>query len=120
MSITLDSIRSAADARYGSYDIELTDDTTVKLLNPLRLSKANRDELTAIQAELDVDTDDAEAVAALDQVAVFQRMIRVVAETPKQADALLGAVGDDLAILAEIVRGYSKGTQQGEASASAA
>jgi hypothetical protein len=47
-------------------------------------------------------------------------MIRTVAETPAQADALLDAVGDDLAVLAEIVSGYGKGTQQGEASASAA
>ena len=60
--------------------------------------------------------DDAEDV---DQVDLFERAIRVVAETKGQADKLLKLVDRDLAILAEIFSGYGDNTQVGEASASA-
>lgn len=119
MSITLDSIRAAAEAKYGSYDIALTDDTTVNLLNPLRLPKERRDELTALQKEL-TEASEAEDAASVDQFAIFARMVNTVAKSPAQAEALLAAIDGDLAVLAEIVRGYGKSTQQGEASASAA
>lgn len=117
MSITLDSIRAAADAKYGSFDIELTDGSVTKLLNPLRLHEDARAELKVVSGLLANSTEDTESV---DQVDLFQRAIRCVAETPAQAEALLTAVGRDLAILAEIFAGYGEGTQAGEASASAA
>lgn len=116
MTVTLDSIRAAADAKYGSFDIELADGTIARLLNPLRLTAEARAELKAVQGALgSSDEDDAEDV---DQAEVFERAIRCVAQTPAQADALLNAVGRDLAILAEIFAGYGEGTQAGEASAS--
>lgn len=120
MSVTLDSIRAAAEAKYGSYPIDLGDAGTLRLQNPLRLPKHRRDELAAIQGELDVDKDDAAAVAAIDQADIFSRMIRTVADNQGLADVMLSQIGDDLAVLAEIVSEYSKGTQVGEASASAA
>ncbi len=119
--VTLDSIRAAAEAKYGSHDIALSETETVRLLNPLRLSKEKRAELTALQAELSgVDTEDAEAVADLDQVDIFERMIRCVAENARLGEKLVEVIGGDLAILAEVIGGYSEGTQVGEASASAA
>lgn len=121
MSYTLDDIRAAADKKYGSYDINLGDGATVRLLNPLRLHADKRAELSALQTELKgVDTEGDEAVADVDQADVFRRMIRTVADVPALAERLIELVGDDLGVLATIVSDYGKGTQQGEASASAA
>lgn len=108
-SFTLDDIRAAAEAKYGAMEIDLGDDV-VRLVNPLRLSKAKRDELTAINDRLEEE--------GVDQEAVFHDAIRLVAETPGQATKLLKAVGSDLAILAEVFENYGKTTQVGEASAS--
>lgn len=111
---TLDSIRDAAETKYSSTDIELKDGTEVKLLNPLRLSKAKRKKLMNIQSELDSDDDE----DAKDQEDVMADAIILVAEDEKLAKALLAEVGDDMAILAEIFSLYTGDAQVGEASAS--
>ncbi|SNS50439.1 phage tail assembly protein [Actinacidiphila glaucinigra] len=108
-SFSLDDIRAAAERKYGSTDIEFGGET-VRLLNPLRLSKARRDELLAIQDQLGKDE--------ADQAAVMAEAIRCVAESAGAAEKLLKEVGDDLAILAEIFGHYGSSTQAGEASAS--
>ncbi|MEV5136247.1 phage tail assembly protein [Streptomyces syringium] len=108
-SYSLDDIRTAAEAKYGSTDIELGDET-IRLLNPLRLPKATRKELTQLQ--------DLMAGEDADQEELLSEAIRLVAEHPKAADKLLTAVNGDLAVLAEIFDHYGKGTQVGEASAS--
>jgi len=114
MSMSLDAIRQAADAKYGSFDIDLPDGTVSKLLNPLRLSEAARTELMNVQSELSSDD------ASVSQVEVFERAITIVCATEGQAERLLSFVGGDLALLAEIFSNYGNGTQVGEASASAA
>lgn len=116
-TISLDSIRQAADAKYGSYDIELPDGTVAKLLNPMRLSETARKALMSIGTDLTETSDDDSETS---QVEVFERVITLVCETPAQAKKLLAAVNHDLAMLAEIFSGYGSGTQMGEASASAA
>ncbi|MFH8414356.1 phage tail assembly protein [Streptomyces collinus] len=108
--ITLDSIRKAAEAKYGSTDIELGDGFTARLLNPLRLAKEKRAELLKIQDKLNGDD--------VDQEQVLADAIRLVAENEKAADKLLKEIGSDLAVLAQIFETYSNGTQVGEASAS--
>jgi hypothetical protein len=113
-TITLDSIREAAEAKYGSTDIQIGDEV-VRLLNPLRLTKEKRQRLVETQKQL--DTDPATA-AEVDQEALLSESIRIVAAGPQQAQLLLDAVGGDLAVLAEIFAAYSKGAQVGEASAS--
>ncbi|MEU7643354.1 phage tail assembly protein [Streptomyces huasconensis] len=110
-SYSLDDIRTAADAKYGSTDIKL-DDETIRLLNPLRLPKATRKELTELQDLM--GSEDA------DQEELLSEAIRLVAEHPKAAGKLLTAIGGDLAVLAEIFDAYGRGAQVGEASASAA
>ncbi|MER6314623.1 phage tail assembly protein [Streptomyces sp. NPDC001581] len=110
-SYSLDAIRAAAEARYGSTDIELDGDT-VRLLNPLRLRKEKRAELTQLQDHM--SGEDA------DQEELLSQAIRLVAEHPKAADKLLTEINGDLAVLAEIFDAYGRGTQAGEASASAA
>ncbi|MGC4928079.1 phage tail assembly protein [Streptomyces sp. DT117] len=106
---SLDSIRDAAEARYGSTNIEVGD-KTVRLLNPLRLSKEKRTALSSLQ--------DSMGGEGADQEALLADAIRLVAESDGRADLLLKAVDGDLAVMAEIFDAYGKGTQVGEASAS--
>jgi len=115
-AVTLDSIRQAADAKYGSYDIELPDGSVTRLVNPLRLGDKARAELKVVQKNLSESSD---ADNDLDQVDLFEEAITVVAETKGQATRLLKLVNRDLALLAEIFSAYGENTQVGEASASA-
>lgn len=107
---TLDDIRAAAEAKFGSTDI-LVGDTTCKLVNALQLPKERRDQLMAIQHELDAEN--------ADQEAIISNAIRVIAESPHQADVLLGAIGGNLAMMVEVFNRYSSQSEVGEASASA-
>ncbi|MFE7463105.1 phage tail assembly protein [Streptomyces sp. NPDC057499] len=107
-TFTLDDIRSAADAKYGSTDIKVDDKTTVVLRNPLRLAKAERDELAGLQDKLDGDD-------GVDQGEVLADAIRLVAKDKKAAETLVDQVAGDLALLASIFETYTKGTQAGEA-----
>ena len=103
MAITLKEIRAAADKKYGSFDIELADGTEVQLLNPLRLSAESRAKLEALQDKEDADEN------------TFIETLTALAATPAQAKKLLKEVGDDLAVMAEIIESYSKETEAGEA-----
>jgi hypothetical protein len=104
----LDDIRNAAEAKYGSLEIEVGD-KTVRLLNALRLPKTKRDEIAKLQDRLKEE--------GADQEAIMRDLIRVAADTKGGADILLRAVGDDLTVLAEVLNEYGKKTQAGEASA---
>lgn len=108
-SFTLDDIRAAAEAKYGSTDIE-TSTGTCELVNPLRLPKKKRDELMTIQKRLDGED--------VDQEEVLSDAIRLVASSKKQAESLLDQIDGDLTILVEVFKNYSESTQVGEASAS--
>lgn len=112
---TLDDIREAAEKKYGSFDIELGDGE-VSLLNPLRLPKAKRDALIALQDQLDSAGEDDES--KVDEEALLDDMIGLVAATPGQAKALLKALNGDLAMKVTIFNEYGQSTQAGEASAS--
>jgi hypothetical protein len=116
-TFTLDDIREAAEAKYGSTDIQV-DDVLVRLLNPLRLTKVKRTALIAYQKDLEAkDGEDGDS-EDVDQAEVFQAILRLVAATEHQGDVLIAELGDDLALLASVFEMYSAGTQAGEASAS--
>lgn len=114
-SFTLNDIIAAADAKYGTTDIDLGEQTVV-LINALRLSDAKRAELEAVQKRMSAAEDDESENA--DQAAMLRDALRIVAKTPDQAEALIAALGEDLALLVEVFERYSKGTQAGEASPS--
>lgn len=107
---TLDNIRKAAQARYGSTDVELEDGFVVRLMNPLRLPKGKRAELQGIQDRMNAE--------GADQEEMLHEVVYLVAENEAAATRLIDAVGEDLTVLVEIFREYSEGTQAGEASAS--
>jgi hypothetical protein len=110
MTVTLDSIRQAVEAKYGSYDIEYAEGKTVRLLNAIRIDKDKRAKLMELQAALKED--------GADQVALLADCIRAVADNKARAEELLKLVGGDLAMLVELFSDYGKATQVGEASAS--
>jgi len=116
-TVTLDSIRAAVEAKYGSYDIEITEGDVCKLRNPLRLDKDERNQLRELQER--INTEPGEGEEAPDQETLLQEAIVLVAEHKPTAKKLIRAIGDDLAVLVQIFEGYSEGAQVGEASASA-
>lgn len=109
-NFTLDDIRNAAEAKYGSTDIEMADGTVVVLMNPLRLPKTKRDELTKI-GEL-LEADDA------DQAEIFADALRLAAKSKSAVEKLIEEIDGDLAVLAQVFEAYTQGAQVGEASAS--
>lgn len=112
---TLDSIREAAEAKYGSTDIPFAEGKVVRLLNPLRLEKSKRRALMSIQDRLDSDKDEDKDV---DQEEVLIDAIHLVADDDQMATDFLAEIGNDLAVLAEVFSIYTKESQAGEASAS--
>jgi hypothetical protein len=108
---TLDDIREAAERKFGSTDITVNGEV-VKLVNPIRLPKDKRSALLAKQAELDVP--EAEA-AELDQDAILTDCIRLVCESDHQANVLLAALGDDLAMKVALFEKYTGEQEAGEA-----
>lgn len=126
-TFSLDQIRAAADAKYGSLDIPLSDKPgdVVRLLNPLRMSEEQRKELQVIQNKLNdaADKDSGEdeqasedAIAA--QTELIKEMLLAVAENKQAGQKLLDALNGDLAMTMVVFEQYTEGTQLGEASAS--
>lgn len=109
-TFTLDDIRAAAEAKYGSTDIDLGEFGILSLVNPLRLPKEKREALGKIQDRLSED--------GVDQGDVMREAIRIVANDSIKAQRFLEIVGDDLGMLATVFSSYSEGAQMGEASAS--
>lgn len=103
---SLDDIKAAADAKYGSTDIDFGDKTLV-LTNALRLPEEKREILLSIQ-------DDLQAEGA-DQVALLRDALRAAATNDVVAEDFLAVVGDDLALLITVFDKYTSGTQAGEA-----
>lgn len=109
-SVTLADIQAAADRKYGPYVIDMGNGSSVTLLNALRLPQEKRVALMKLQ---DLQEEDAENIGAH-----LEEMVRLTAKTKADADRLIRAVGGDLALLAEILEGYGKASELGEASAS--
>lgn len=112
-AFTLDSLRAAADAKYASMDISLPDSDVCSLRNPLRMDKAERDELLALQERMNSEDED------VDQEALLADALLLIASNKHAARKLLDEIGGDLAVLAATFEAYTEGTQAGEASASA-
>lgn len=109
-TFSLDDIRAAADAKYGSTDIDLSNGRVCRLLNPLRMDKKNREALMAKQNELDEE--------GADQEKILSDSLKLVSENKTDAAQLLKDLGGDLAMLAIVFEKYNEGTQLGEASPS--
>lgn len=109
MKFTLDDIRDAAEKKYGATVIDV-DGQEVELVNALRLKKGDRQALVALQDKLEAE--------GADQEELLKEALRTVAKTKTQANRLIGAIGDDLAVLAEVFERYTGDSELGEASPS--
>lgn len=125
-TFSLDQIKAAADAKYGSLDIPLSEKQgdVVRLLNPLRMSEAQRTELRVIQDKLndiaaanEDGDEDAEPTedAVKEQTDLIAEMLMAVAENKAAGKKLLDALGGDLAMTMIVFEQYTEGTQAGEA-----
>ncbi len=104
-TMNLDDIRASVEQKYQSYDITVGQRVVV-LRNAIRLPSADRKALSDIQEEIKT-TDD--------HLSCMKKMLKVVIEKDADYQALVKAIGDDLAVYAEIVGEYGKRTQVGEA-----
>ena len=104
--ITLDFIRDAAEKKYGSRGVPLPGGDRVELRNPLRLSKAERDEL----GDLDIEQFD-------EPVEYFQKAFALVS-SEKGAGLLAEALGDDVTLYMALFEEYMGSVELGEASPS--
>lgn len=132
-TITLDSIREDINEKYAHTEVELGAGKVVRLTNPIRLSKAQREEFATLQKRLNdlgqAEDDEAEDGKAseldedqlAEQVDLMRTMLTTVAETPAGGKQLLAAIdglpeGDRVLAIASIVSQYQG--QQGGASPS--
>lgn len=114
---SLDEIRESANAKYGALEIEVGDKVVV-LRNVLRLPKADREKLRGLQEKIIGEkSEDGKRIPDpdVDQAELFRDVITLVCSSKSDAKVLLSAVGDDLAVLAEIFYEYNKATKVGEA-----
>lgn len=124
--ITLDFIREAAAKKFANLTIEVPGAGEVTLVNAMQLPKERRNALMASQKELSTSKEEAEAklaagevVEETDQVEQLENTLRIVVSGSDKADALIEALDGNLANLATVFELYTKGTELGEASASA-
>lgn len=106
-TLSLDSIREAADKKYGSTIVDLGSET-VELKNPLRLSKEQRERLSGLEKASDGDSDPLEYFAELYEVLAGKA----------GAEALLKALGDDIPLHMTLLSSVTEETELGEASPS--
>lgn len=122
MKLTLDDINKAADEKYESLEIEDADGQTVKLRNPLRLPKFERDALLALAKDEDNESKDEkdkdDEVDEAKTLARFKELLLIPADHKKVLEGIFEVWGDDLSIYMTVVDMYMKGVQAGEASPS--
>lgn len=106
-TLTLDDIRSAAEAKYANLTLDI-DGNEVVLRNALRLSKEERKALTDA-----VDVKDGDE--GTDLIEIFTNAFRAVASN-KGAELIAEAFGEDATLYVHLFEVYGKATELGEAS----
>lgn len=118
-TFTLDSIREAAEEKYGATKIDLGVQGVVELRNMIRLSKEERQAFKELKFVKDEDDDTENDI---DEQELFDRLADVVVllvGNPERSGALLNAIGvDRVDLLSEIVSKYMEDQSAGKASAS--
>ena len=110
---SLDNLRAAADKRYASTVIE-ADGKKFIFPNLLRMSKGARNQVTDILAKAEAYAGN-ESVDEIDeQFDMFVELVRI-AEVNGRGDELLELIGDDSAIILDIVTKWLETAQVGEA-----
>lgn len=108
MATTLADIKAAAQAKYGNYRIDITETSSVELVNPLRLRKAERKVLTSLSDRLKGEED-------VEQFDVVAEALVAAAESPAAGKRLVKELEGDVTFALEIFQRYMEETQAGEA-----
>ncbi|PPK63526.1 phage tail assembly protein [Actinokineospora auranticolor] len=114
--IGLDQIRAEARASIQDLTVGLTGGKAVCLRNALRMSKKDRETLTALGERIAVVAEAGDDEDAL--VAALADVVLLVAETKPTARALLAEIGGDLLTLTGLFRRYQEVCQLPEPSGS--
>jgi hypothetical protein len=110
-SIKLSDIQSAADKKYGDFEIHLPSGEIISFVPALRLPKEKRRTLAkAFDVETRVKGDEPD----LDLYDIYQDVFRVSVRQADAFDKLKAAVGDDPAVWEELAREFMQDTQAGE------
>lgn len=104
--LTLDSIREAAELKYGNQVLDLGGEE-ITLLNPLRLSKEKRKALSELE-QPDAEED-------VDEIDYFEKVFALVS-SEAEAKKIRAALGDDVTLYAALLEAYYQAGQVGEAS----
>ncbi len=116
---SLDQLRNDVEKKYQDFSIEIGPDHVVRFRSPMRLKKDERTELKNLFKMYQEFQDNTDDDSALDNADMMQEMLRdqlrLVAENKKSVEELLEAIGDDLAMLSELLEQYNEATQVGEA-----
>lgn len=123
-NFTLDDIRSAVEAEYASMNISL-EGGVLKLLNPLRLTAAQRAAMKEAQAALTAfskrrqaeaeSEDEAPEVSDGEQFELLANIVRTVANDASLVEDFLSSLGGDIASIATVMSLYRKTVSAGEA-----
>jgi hypothetical protein len=114
---SLDQLREDIERKYAPFSIDLGDGRTVNLRPVLRLPETDRRRFSEVARRVQdaqADGDGADLAELGDSI---RGMLRVVADPPEAADALLAALPDD-AYAVELLTRYMEATQPGEVSPS--
>ena len=109
-SIQLSDIQSAADKKFGDFEIHLPGNEIVSFAPALRLPKEQRRKLAAA---LDFEKR-AEADNGDDLYDVYKDIFRISARQTEGFEKLETAVGDDPAVWAEVTAEFMQESQAGE------
>lgn len=109
-TFTLADIRAAAEKKYADVSIEVSEELTVKLINPLRLSEDRRNKLTGLQDRLNAS---AKGESDESQRALLEEGLCIASE--RDGELLVAAIDGDLTVLAATFEHYTGSVQVGEA-----
>ena len=117
---TLTDFASAVEKKYAPMEIELGEGSSITLENPVRMSKAKREKLGVLLADISEDAEaaqDGSEEPELTEEQVFQSMYDIIALASSAAAVkrLKAGIGDDPLVLMEIVTTWVKETGLGEA-----
>lgn len=115
-TFTLDQLKSDVEKNYATLSIEIGENDTIDLRNILRIDKAPRAEIMDQLDKLDKvqKNEDLGQSEQLEQTTKIARDI-VSRAAGKRGKDLLAVIGEDDALLMEILSKWTEATQAGEA-----
>lgn len=115
MSYTLDQLRSDVEKRFTPFEIQVSDDYSVKLANLVRVGKEKREEIGVLLEKLDPKDADASEEDIRESA---EGIFRLLADDAKAAETLIEKLDGDVALLIGLLEKWMEATGLGEASSS--